>query len=235
MKKLLIVLLAFAFMTAQAQTADDIIQKYSNAMGGLDNFKKLKTAKFSGTVSTQGNDLPITIQIINGRAMRSDVEVMGQTITNSYKDGKGWKINPLAGVPSVTDVNGTELNELKVQSFLASQLMDYKARGYKVELSGQEDVDGTKAYKIKLTTEDNKTITYYIAPTSFMLIKSVGTRNLMGQDMEIEIYYSDIKDFGNLKFSLSRSQKMNGQVFQEVHFDKLELDVPVDEKIFDKQ
>jgi len=34
MKKLIFVLLAFAFITAQAQTVDDIIQKYSNAMGG---------------------------------------------------------------------------------------------------------------------------------------------------------------------------------------------------------
>jgi len=200
----------------------------------LDNFKKIKTAKLTGTVSTQGNDLPITLQIINGRAMRTDVEVMGQTVTNSYKDGKGWKINAFAGATTATDVTGTELNDFKTQSLLSSQLMDYKARGYKVELMGQEDVDGKKDYKIKLTAEDNKTTIYYIDVATSMLIKSVGTKNMMGQDMELETYYSDIKDFGNLKFSMSRVQKSSGQVIQEIHFDKLELDVAVDEKIFDK-
>src|SRR5436190_2180733 len=152
MKKIFFLLFAFIFIKTNAQTADEIIQKYTNAMGGLDNFKKIKTAKLTGTVTTQGNDLPITVQIINGRAMRTDVEVMGQTITNVYKDEKGWKINPYAGDPTATDVIGDEL-----------------------------------------------------------------------------------KEFGNIKISMSRSVQSGGQTLQEVHFDKVELDVPIDEKIFDKQ
>ena len=49
--------------------------------------------------------------------------------------------------------------------------MDYKDRGYKAELLGQEDVDGNKAYKIQLTSADNTATTYYIDPSSYMLIK----------------------------------------------------------------
>jgi hypothetical protein len=234
MKKIFFLLFAFIFLKTNAQTADEIIQKYTSAMGGLDNFKKIKTAKLTGTVTAQGNELPITVQIINGRAMRTDVDVMGQTITNVYKDEKGWKINPYAGAPTATDVTGDELNEFKNQSSLTSQLMDYKSRGYKVELSGQEEVNGVKAYKIQLTTENNKATTYYIDPASFLLIKTFGTRNMMGQDMQLETYYSDVKEFGNIKISLSRSVQSGGQTLQEVHFDKVELDVPVDEKIFNK-
>src|SRR5215470_14192592 len=162
MKKMLFGLLAFGALSARAQTADDIIQKHAKAMGGLDNINKVKTVKMSGTVTAQGMDLPLTIQIINGKAMRSDVEVMGQAVTNSYKDGKGWKINPFAGAATATDATDVELGDMKAQSSLASQLMDYKARGYKVELQGQEDVNAAKTYKIKLTEPGNKESTYYI-------------------------------------------------------------------------
>ena len=233
MKKIFTILLSLAFFNVHAQTADEIIQKYSAAMGGLDNFNKVQSAKFTGTITAQGMDLTLTMQIINGKAMRSDVEVMGQSVTNAYKNGKAWKINPFAGAPSATEVTGAELNEFKAQSFLASQLMDYKARGYKVELLGQEDVDKVKAYKIKLTVDDNKVNTYYIDAATSMLIKSVSTREMMGQELEVETYFSDIKDFGGIKFSMSRTQKANWEVFQEIHFDKVELNVPVDEKIFD--
>ena len=234
MKKLFFILLPFAFLTAQAQTVDDIIQKHANAMGGLDNFNKIKTAKLTGTVSAQGNEFPITVQIVNGKAMRADVDVMGQAVVNCYKDGTGWKINPYAGAPTATDATGDELTEFKNQSFLASQLMDYKTRGYKAELAGQEDVDGKKAYKIKLITEGSKTDTYYIDSASYMVIRFVGTRNLMGQAMELESDFSEVKDVNGLKFSMSRTVKSGGQTIQEVHFDKIELDVPVDEKIFNK-
>ena len=54
MKKIFFGLLASIALSSQAQTADDIIQKYANAMGGLDNINKIKTVKMSGTVSAQG-------------------------------------------------------------------------------------------------------------------------------------------------------------------------------------
>ena len=235
MKKIFLVLLGFAFIKAQAQTVDEIVQKYANAAGGLDNFKKIKTAKFSGTASAQGNQFPLTVQIINGRAMRTDVDVMGQSITNAYKDGKGWKVNPYAGAPTATDATPEDLNEFKIQGSLVSQLMDYKDHGYKAELLGQEDVEGAKTYKIKLTTDDNKTTTYFIDANTYMLVKTIGMRSVMGQEMELETFYSEVKDIGNVKFTMMRSVRSGGQTLQEVHFDKIELDVPIDEKIFDKQ
>ena len=235
MKKILCAILSFAFVSANAQTADDIIQKYSKAMGGLAAFNAIKTMKTTGTITTQGVDLTLTSQIINGKAVRSDVQAMGQSVINSYKDGKGWKINPFAGVTTITDMTPEELIDFKSQSMIANQLMDYKARGHKVELQGQEDVEGVKTYKIKLTNkDDNKVTTYFISVTDNTIVKSVSTRQLQGQDIEIETFYSDIKDFNGLKFPMVRTQKMQGQVFQEIKIATIEFNVPVDEKIFDK-
>jgi len=235
MKKILFAILSFAFVSANAQTADDVIQKYSKAMGELAAFNAIKTMKTTGTITTQGVDLTLTSQIINGKAVRSDVQAMGQSVINSYKDGKGWKINPFAGVTTITDMTPEELIDFKSQSMIANQLMDYKARGHKVELQGQEDVEGVKTYKIKLTNkDDNKVTTYFISVTDNTIVKSVSTRQLQGQDIEIETFYSDIKDFNGLKFPMVRTQKMQGQVFQEIKIATIEFNVPIDEKIFDK-
>ena len=235
MKKILCAILSFAFVSTNAQTVDDVIQKYSKAMGGLAAFNAIKTMKTTGTITTQGVDLALTSQIINGKAVRSDVQAMGQSVINSYKDGKGWKINPFAGVTTITDMTPEELIDFKSQSMIANQLMDYKARGHKVELQGQEDVEGVKTYKIKLTNkDDNKVTTYFISVTDNTIVKSVSTRQLQGQDIEIETFYSDIKDFNGLKFPMVRTQKMQGQVFQEIKIATIEFNVPIDEKIFDK-
>ena len=235
MKRIFFAILLLAFVSTNAQTADDVIQKYSKAMGGLAAFNAIKTMKTTGTITTQGVDLALSSQIINGKAVRTDVQAMGQSVINSYKDGKGWKINPFAGVTTVTDMTPEELIDFKSQSMIASQLMDYKARGHKVELQGQEDVEGIKTYKINLTTkDDNKVNTYFISVADNIIIKSVSTRQLQGQDLEIETFYSDIKDFNGLKFPIVRTQKMQGQVFQEIKIATIEFNVPVDEKIFDK-
>jgi hypothetical protein len=236
MKKILIAICCLAAVSAKAQqTADDVVQKYTAAMGGLDAFNKISSVKMTGNISTQGMDLPLTIQIVNGKGMRSDVEVpqMGQTITSAYSNDIGWKINPLQGSSTPTKVTGTELNELKSQATLATQLMDYKARGHKLELLGEETLDGAKVAKIKLTNKDDgKITTYFIGTKDNLLIKSVSIKEVQGNQTEISTVYSDLKDFGGIKFSMTRSMQMNGEEFQAIVFSNIELNAKIDEKIF---
>ena len=236
MKKILPAILSLAFITSYAQNADEVIQKYAKAMGGLTAFNAVKTLRMTGTVKVQGMELPITVQIINGKAVRTDVDAMGQMVIKSYKDGKGWKIDPFSGAATATDMTNEELIESKGQSMIASQLMDYKARGHKVELQGQEDAEGIKCYKIKLTNkDDNKVTTYFISLADNMLIKSVITRDIQGQEMEVENYSSDLKEYNGIKFPMTRTQKVQGQVFQEVKMTSVEFNIPIDEKVFEKQ
>ncbi|MDP4262268.1 MAG: hypothetical protein Q8941_07025 [Bacteroidota bacterium] len=235
MKKLLFFLLGFTILSAGAQTVDEVIQKCSANLGGLEAFNKIKTVKMTGTVTTQGMDLPITIQIINGKATRTDVEVMGSQVIRCYKDGKGWIQNPFAGATTPTDATGLDLADLKQQSMLATPLMDYKARGSQAELQGQEDVNGEKAFKVKLTSKDDgKPTIYYIKTSDYSIIKSESEREIQGQTVTIETWVSEPKDFGGAKFFMNRVQKINGEEFQSIKFDAITLDVTIDEKIFDK-
>jgi len=234
MKKLLFALLSFAVVTVHAQSADEVIQKFSANMGGLEAFNKITSAKMTGTVTAQGGEFSLTTQIINGKGMRTDVDVMGQSVTNCFNNGSGWKINPFQGFPTATEVTGSELNEFKAQSMLANQLMDYKARGHQVDMQGEETIEGIKTFKVKLTNkDDSKVTTYFLSISNYTLIKSVATREMQGQEVEVETFYSDLKEFGAVKFFMSRSQKMNGEEFQVIKFEKIELNVPVDEKIFE--
>lgn len=235
MKKIFLILFSFFSLLANAQSAEEIIQKYSDAMGGLDAFKKVQTVKITGVVTAQGMDLPLTIQIINGRAMRTDAEVMGQFITNVYKDGSGWKINPFAGAETATDVEGKELLDFKAQANLVSILMDYKNLGHHVEYIGPEEVEGVKTHKLKLTPKDDGNSTfYYISTDNNYIVKTVTNREFQGQTVEAETFFSEVKEFGGLKFTMVRTQKMGGQTIQVITFNDIALNVPVDDKIFDK-
>ncbi len=235
MKQFFLALLSMAVLSVQAQTVEEIIQKHNAALGGLDSFNKVITEKITGVTTIQGNDYPLTVQLINGKAMRVDVDVMGQAVVNVCYNGSGWKINPFAGATDATDVTGNELNEYKAQTFAASNLMDYKNRGHQLELLGQEEVEGVKVFNLRLTAkEDGKVSNYYISTSDYLLIKSISKREIQGQEVEISTFFSNYKDFGGLKFACTRSLQAGGQVFQEVNYEKVELNVPVDEAIFKK-
>jgi hypothetical protein len=56
---------------------------------------------------------------------------------------------------------------------------------------------------------------------------------MQGQTVTLETWYSDAKVINGLKFFMTRAQKMNGEEFRTTKFDNIELDVTIDEKIFD--
>lgn len=233
MKKIVVALLCFAFVSANAQTVDEVIQKYSAAMGSLEGFNKITSAKMTGSVAIQGMDFPVTTQILNGKGMRTDVDVMGKTVTNTYGFGKAWKINPYDGAEIATEVTGNDLIAFKTQASLANNLMDYKNRGHKVELAGEETIEGVKTFKIKLTNnEDNKDSWYYITASDHMLLKTVSKRTMAGDEVEVETFYSNFKEFNGIKFALMISQQAGGNVIQQISWSNIELNVPVDETIF---
>ena len=233
MKKWLLILLSCAFISANAQTVEEVIEKYSKTMGGLDSFNKVNTAKMSGTITSNGLAMPMITQIVQGKAMRTDVNAIGKTITNVYNNGKGWKVNPVQNIISPVVVVGDELNSFKLQASLVNNLMDYKNRGHKVELIAHEEVDGIKTFKIKLTgRDDNKSTFYFIDTTTFLLLKSISTRETQGKQYDVATYYSDMKSINGLQFSFLLIQKIQGQTFLSVKWDKIELNVPVNEKIF---
>ena len=233
MKKILFALLCLGSFSAYSQTADDIAQQFIKKMGGLDAFNKITTVKMTGNYSVQGNDLPMTVQIINGKAARSDIDFQGASIVTAIFNGKGWTINPLAGATTATEVAGTALNDLKAQANVANALIDYKAKGHQIVLDGEETVEGVKTYKIKLTNKDDgRATTYFIVKDEYTLLKNVTNRDIQGQSTEVETWFSDLKEYGGVKFFMSRESKIGGEVFQSVKFDKIEVNVPIDEKIF---
>lgn len=236
MKLFLTTLFGLFALTVHAQTADEIIQKHAATMGGLDAMNKISSFKYSGTLTLQGMDLPMTTQAIYGKAVRIEVDVMGQQVIQVYNNGTGWTINPFNGSSEATDLTGQSLLDVKGQASLASNLIDYKNRGHQLELAGQENVNGITCFKLKLTNKDDNSIAFYfINSTDHTLIKTTMQREIQGQQMDAETIYSDLKDIGGVKFYMTRVQSFNGEPYSELHIDKVELNVPVDEAIFKKQ
>jgi len=83
MKKILLsVSLLFSLVlfstSLHAQTADEIIGKYINAIGGKDKWAQVKSMKINGYIEVQGIKINFTQQAIQGTGVRVDAEFQGQ-------------------------------------------------------------------------------------------------------------------------------------------------------------
>jgi hypothetical protein len=224
-----------ASATLQAQTADEIISKYVEAIGGKSNLAKINSMYMENSLEVMGSESPSQTIILNGKGSKTISEIMGQKMVQCYTDKGGWVINPMAGSSEPVDMPADQYNAGKSQMYITDILVDYASKGYKVEYLGTENVGSINTHKIKVLSSDNITFNYYIDPATNYVIKMNMSTNMMGQDITITNTLSDYrKTDDGLVLPFKTEVDYGGQFFMVLNVKKVEFNKPVDPVIFEK-
>jgi outer membrane lipoprotein-sorting protein len=193
MKILKLSLLAIAALVVtnfvQAQTADDVINKYLDAIGGRDVLGKVKSLYMENEMSVMGNTLSGTVNLLVGKGYKREMEANGQKIIQCVTDSSGWVLNPMTGSTTAQPMSKDEYNMNKDVLQIGAPLINYAANGSKVELVGKETLDSSSVYKLKLTDKDNNETDFYIDANTYYLVKT--TKTLEEADMDITTTFSN--------------------------------------------
>ena len=230
MKLLFLAAIALAGVSASAQTADEIIAKNTEALGGAEKLASLKTVVMTGGMSVQGTDIVLTMTKSHMVGVRVDIEAGGTSNYQVATPKEGWVFMPAMGMADPVKMDDDQLKSFYGQMDVQGSLFNYKEKGSTVELAGTEKVDGSEAYKLKVTLKNGKTSTYFIDKKTNLVVKTSGKSNVQGQEMDVETTLADYKknaDGYTFPYAITNMQGT-------ISFDKIETNVAVDEKIFSK-
>lgn len=188
---------------AQAQTVDEIINKHVTALGGKENLSKIQNVVMEGSLSIQGTEIALKITQVNNKLNRQDITAMGMAGFDLMTDKDGWRYFPFQGMQKPEPKTADEVKESQSDLDISGPLVDYAAKGHKVELLGKEDVDGTECYKIKATLAGGKDMTFFIDPASSMIIRTKSKVKANGQEVDVQTDISDYKEVEGVKMAYS--------------------------------
>jgi len=180
-------LATFLFSAAQAQTADEIVSKHLAAIGGAENWKKVNSMKMEAALEVQGMEIPVSIFQLHNKGQRQEFTVMNMTGYSIITPEAGWNFNPMGGQTKPEPLTADELNAAKDGLDIQGDMLDYAAKGHKIELLGKEDVDGTEAFKLKLTRKSGSEVINYIDPSTYYIIRTVNKVKVNGQEVEQKV------------------------------------------------
>jgi hypothetical protein len=214
-----------------AQSADDIINRYLDSLGGKDKIGQVNSLYMEATSQIMGNDAPVTVNMINGKDYKSETEFNGQKIVRCYTEKGGWTINPFMGGDGAVAMTDQEYNSVKGDLFIGGALYNYAANHVgKAELQGKED----STYKIVLTDPDSLVTTYYIDTANYLLTKMVRTGEMQGQQVDVTTTFSDYKktDAG-VAFPFSTNIDFGGNFSMATTLTKVDFTKTIDPAIFE--
>lgn len=114
-------------------------------------------------------------------------------------------------------------------------LVDYAARGHKVELAGAEDVKGSKAHHLKVTLANGEVEHRYLDATTFLDVKRTVTfKDKEGVQRTRNTYFGDWREVGGLKFNFASESDVDGKA-HKVTIQAIEVDAKIDPAKFTAQ
>lgn len=232
----LMLLLSAALLcsTGYAQTVDELIAKNVEARGGMDKLKSVQTLRLTGRMTMgPGLEAPIVLTLKRPSSMRMDLTFQGMTAVQAYDGKNGWQIMPFQGRTEPEPLSPEDLKEAAQEADIDGPLVDYAAKGHKVELIGKEPVEGSDAWKLKVTLKDGDIRYVYLDADYFLQVKSEGKRMVRGSELETDTLFGDFKEVDGLVFPHSIDSGAKGHPErQKIAVEKIEINVPVDDASF---
>jgi hypothetical protein len=225
-----LLLATVSFSGLRAQTVDEIVNRYIDALGGKDKLSQVKSVYMENTSSAMGNEGPSTINLVTGVGFKLVSDFNGQSVIIAVNDKGGWQVNPFQGAPTPTAMPDEMLKQSKGRLDPFGPLFNYAAKGNKVELQGK---DGN-AYKLKITSADSIETILYVDATTYFITKAVSTAQMMGQTMDVTTTFSNYKkvDPVGVFFPYSYEISYGGQFNITTTVNKIELNKTIDPSIF---
>jgi len=148
----------------------------------------------------QEAQLPFVLEMQRPRKQRFEIQFRGQTAVQVYDGANGWKLRPYLNRLDVEPYTSDEIKMASMQSELDGPLVDYAAKGTRIELAALDKVEGRETYKLKLTLKTGQTMHVWIDAQTFLETKVEGQpRRLDGKMHPVEVYYSDYRSVNGLQ------------------------------------
>jgi len=220
-----------------AQTADDVINAYLKARGGLSKIKAIQTERVTGVITfAPGVEGPFFVERKRPLKMHMEITVNGQSLIRVY-DGKssGWIYNPFAPNAAVLPMTPGDISGIADEADFEGPFVDYKAKGNQIEYVDKEQIDGKIVQKLKLTGKQGDVSYFYFDASTGLIMKWQGTRKVGDKELPWETYFRDFREVDGLKYPfLVESAAVESDQIQKITATKIEINIPLNESQFAK-
>lgn len=219
--------------TATAQTVDDVVRRYLDARGGIVKLRSVESLRLTGTLEMPGVSAPFTLELKRPGKMRTEFTVEGQTGIRAWDGRVAWKRLPLPGEgPRAMDPD--EAAEARAEADVdLSPLVDYRAKGYSVELAGRDRLPGGDTWKLVVRGPDGPPRTLHLDARTHLTVQVVDRRDLDGREVEFVTEVGDYRSVSGLVFPHRMEVGPKGRPDrQRLVIRKIEVNPPLDDSRF---
>ena len=219
--------LAVSSVAAQ-QSVDELIAKNLEAKGGAEKLKAVQSIKQVSQFSMSGMAATMTVYSRRPNRVRQEVKVGGQTVISAFDGVTTWIVNPMVGSDKPIAVTGPQADMLREQGDFDGPLVDYKTKGYTIELVGAETLGERKVNHLKLVTPSQQIVHLYLDAATNLEAR----RRTEVDKMNLEQELGDYRPVEGVMIPFHIRLLVNGVPQSEMKVQSVQFNVTMDDAIF---
>jgi hypothetical protein len=211
---------------ANLPTADQILDKYLAAVGGMDALKKIKSRVQKGTLDAGGTQFPIEVYSEAPDKRVSISHMQGGESVTAFNGEVGW-LSIRNGFHRMTSAEG-EAARLDAELYFPARVKDlYK----EFHVRAGEPINGRPTYLVQAADANRPSLQLYFDQDSVLLLRQIRFAQTPLGKNPTQIDYADYRETGGVKIPYQWTlTRPNGSFTIKV--DQVQLNVPIDEKLF---
>ncbi len=177
-------------------TAESVVSKYLDKIGGADKWNALKTMQMEYSMNMMGMDAKVEIFKKAPGMMALKVGTDAMTFQEQVFDGTTLKESAMGNAQTFTD--GPKLEEAKASAAMLSH-SKYLSGDYMLELKGIDQAAGESCYKLSVKAPSGKESTEFYSIKNGLLLKEMETSEMApGQVITVSQEFGEYKEVDGL-------------------------------------
>lgn len=213
-------------------TADQIIEKYVQAIGGKAAIEKQTSRVSKGTFDLPafGASGPVEVYEKAPNKTASVININGFGVVQEGYDGKvGWSQDPQSGL---REKSGSELAAARLDAEFFKPIK-VKQLYPKIVVKGKDKVADKEVYVLEATPVDSSVETWYFDTQTGFMVRQDSEREGPQGKQAIQVYLDDYREVDGIKLPFKLHQ-VTPQFSIDIKIEEVKHNVPIDDAKFTK-
>lgn len=215
---------------ASLPTAEQILDKYVQAVGGADAMQKITSREEKGTINIGGHQLPVEVLAKAPNKRISSVHTPNGDNVTAYDGHTGWIGNPGPRPPRQMSALEEEAASFDATFHLPLEL---KKMFTKLQVRPADKIDGKEVYQVIGANEGKPPTRLFFDKDSGLLVRTIRYADTPLGRNPTEVDYADYQDKGGVKIPLQWTIARPMGRFT-INVTDVQQNVPIDDKKFEK-
>ncbi len=208
-------------------SADEVLDKYVQALGGAEAIRKISTRVEKGTIAAGGHNFPVEVVVKAPDKRASIMHTPNGNSVTAFDGRRGW-----TGVPGrpVREMSGSDIDAARLDANLYLPL-EMKQMFSEMRVQQTEKIGDSEAVVVEGLRPGKTPVKFYFDRQSGLLVRLVRYLESPLGRMPTQIDYADYRDAGGARTPFRWTLARSGGRFT-IQIEQAEWNVPVDETLF---